>query len=37
LADRPALDGGAAAYVCERFTCKLPVGKPADLAAQLDQ
>ncbi len=25
LQDRPALDGGATAYVCERFACKAPV------------
>jgi uncharacterized protein YyaL (SSP411 family) len=25
LADRPAAEDGAAAYVCERFTCKAPV------------
>jgi uncharacterized protein YyaL (SSP411 family) len=35
LADRPALDGRATAYVCERFVCKRPVTDPADLAAQL--
>jgi len=36
LADRPALEGHAAAYVCERFTCKMPVRDPAELGAQLD-
>ncbi|MGB3098892.1 MAG: thioredoxin domain-containing protein [Solirubrobacterales bacterium] len=36
LADRPASDGGATAYVCERFACKAPVSSPEDLAALLD-
>ena len=31
LADRPAIDGGAAAYVCERFACKAPVVTAAEL------
>jgi uncharacterized protein len=35
LAGRPQLDGSPTAYVCERFTCNLPVTAPADLAAQL--
>jgi uncharacterized protein len=35
LADRPAVDGRAVAYVCEHFVCQLPVTEPADLAAQL--
>jgi hypothetical protein len=35
LADRPAVDGLAAAYVCENFTCQLPVTNPADLERQL--
>jgi hypothetical protein len=35
LLDRPQLDGSATAYVCERFTCKLPVTGPDALAAQL--
>jgi uncharacterized protein YyaL (SSP411 family) len=35
LADRPALDGGAAAYVCERFACQAPVGTADELAELL--
>jgi uncharacterized protein YyaL (SSP411 family) len=35
LAGRELLDGKAAAYVCERFTCKLPVSEPDALAEQL--
>jgi uncharacterized protein YyaL (SSP411 family) len=35
LASRPALDGGPAAYVCESFACRAPVGDPAELATQL--
>ena len=35
LRDRVADDGKAIAYVCERFVCRLPVGQPEELAAQL--
>jgi hypothetical protein len=35
LRDRVARDGRATAYVCERFTCKLPVTDPASLREQL--
>ncbi len=31
LEDRTAVDGRAAAYVCENFACQLPVSEPADL------
>jgi uncharacterized protein YyaL (SSP411 family) len=36
LAGRAARDGRAAAYVCERFTCKQPVFEPDELRALLD-
>jgi uncharacterized protein YyaL (SSP411 family) len=35
LADRPALQGRATAYVCEHFVCQRPVTEPDELAAQL--
>ena len=31
LADRPAVAGAAAAYVCEHFACKAPVTEPEEL------
>ncbi|HEX2034133.1 MAG TPA: thioredoxin domain-containing protein [Chloroflexota bacterium] len=35
LAEREALQGKATAYVCQHFTCQLPVTEPAALAQQL--
>ena len=35
LADRPAVDGRATAYVCEHFVCQRPVTEPEELTAQL--
>jgi uncharacterized protein YyaL (SSP411 family) len=35
LEGRTPIDGMAAAYVCERFTCRLPVTTPEALVAQL--
>jgi uncharacterized protein YyaL (SSP411 family) len=35
LAERPQLGTAPTAYVCERFTCRLPVSDPDALAAQL--
>jgi uncharacterized protein YyaL (SSP411 family) len=35
LADRPAKDGKATAYVCQNFTCQAPVTMPEELARQL--
>jgi uncharacterized protein YyaL (SSP411 family) len=35
LSDRSAIDGAPTAYVCERFTCRLPVTSPEELGDQL--
>ena len=35
LADRRAPEGGAAAFLCDRFTCIAPVAEPAALEALL--
>ncbi|MPV36991.1 thioredoxin domain-containing protein [Georgenia subflava] len=35
LADRPLVNGGAAAYVCRGFVCDLPVTTPDDLTRAL--
>ncbi len=35
LRERVALDGKPTAYVCERFTCRLPVTEPDALATEL--
>ena len=36
MRERHAVEGGAAAYVCERFACRAPVTDPGALAAALD-
>jgi uncharacterized protein YyaL (SSP411 family) len=36
LEGREPLEGGVAAYVCERFACRRPVGTPEELATLLD-
>jgi uncharacterized protein YyaL (SSP411 family) len=37
LRDRSAVNGSAAAYVCENFTCKLPVTAPDELELALNE
>ena len=37
LADRPLVDGSAAAYVCRGFVCDRPVTSPDELAAALSR
>jgi uncharacterized protein len=37
LRNRPLVAGSPTAYVCRRFTCKLPVTDPADLARSLEE
>jgi uncharacterized protein YyaL (SSP411 family) len=37
LHDRTQMDGRPTAYVCQRFTCRLPVTRPEDLADQLTE
>jgi len=36
LADRPAVDGQATAYLCRQFACERPVTSVDDLATLLD-
>ncbi|BBH66204.1 hypothetical protein ACTI_28890 [Actinoplanes sp. OR16] len=35
LADRPLIDGAAAAYVCRGFVCDRPVTRPGEIAAKV--
>jgi uncharacterized protein YyaL (SSP411 family) len=35
LENRPQVDGTPTAYVCEHFSCRVPVTRPEDLAKQL--
>jgi uncharacterized protein YyaL (SSP411 family) len=35
LQERPAVEGKAAAYVCQHFACKAPVTEPKELESAL--
>jgi uncharacterized protein YyaL (SSP411 family) len=35
MAGRDLVDGRAAAYVCQKFTCRLPIVLPEDLRREL--
>jgi hypothetical protein len=35
LRDRPAIGGGATAYLCERYVCQAPATRPEELGRQL--
>jgi uncharacterized protein YyaL (SSP411 family) len=37
MRDRTAVEDRAAAYVCEKFTCRMPVTEPDELAAALER
>ncbi len=37
LHDRPMIGGRPTAYLCQGFTCQLPVTEPGDLGQQLDE
>jgi uncharacterized protein YyaL (SSP411 family) len=36
MAGRDLVDGRAAAYVCQKFTCRLPIVLPEDLRRELN-